>query len=172
MVICSHLFHFALVLVPSLYPRFACPEKAAGAGSGVDALGGEAAFVSKGYLTLFIAPPPSFAPAPFEVMCVSVVAIQWLLVGGSTKGSTVHFCRFADPPPPSPVKMHLCLTVECITSGLHLSVFNYVTPPLPPVVYGRPTPKPVRTPGSSQRHISSAVVAPPLVFESEACLEV
>ena len=27
------------------------------------------------------------------------------------------------PAPPPPVQMHLCLTVECITSGLHLSVF-------------------------------------------------
>ena len=29
------------------------------------------------------------------------------------------------PPPPAllRIKMHLCLTVECITSGLHLSVF-------------------------------------------------
>ena len=29
---------------------------------------------------------------------------------------------YADRPPPPPL-VHLCLTVECITSGLHLSVF-------------------------------------------------
>ena len=28
--------------------------------------------------------------------------------------------------------MHLCLTVECITSGLHLSVFLIRSPPPPP----------------------------------------
>ena len=28
--------------------------------------------------------------------------------------------------------MHLCLTVECITSGLHLSVFELGHPPPPP----------------------------------------
>ena len=30
--------------------------------------------------------------------------------------------------------MHLCLTMECITSGLHLSVFLIRSPPPPPLI--------------------------------------
>ena len=31
--------------------------------------------------------------------------------------------KLLDPRTPPPPQQHLCLTVECITSGLHLSVF-------------------------------------------------
>ena len=47
---------------------------------------------------------------------------------GAAKGKqsdTEALCQPPNPPPPRIIftVRHLCLTVECITSGLHLSVF-------------------------------------------------
>ena len=61
--------------------------------------------------------------------------------------------------------MHLCLTVECIASGLHLSVFWLGSTPLRPFLphpLPRPSPHSFRTPCPSPPPIPSALPAPAL----------
>ena len=61
--------------------------------------------------------------------------------------------------------MHLCLTVECITSGLHLSVFELGHHP--PLSRPAPSPAPCNPPPSGCRHFLHKKTTP---INEVACL--
>ena len=68
---------------------------------------------SSGPLSPSAPPPPPTHPR--HIAPLSQRAWPWTPV--------VLRLRFMEHPHPPHTTLHLCLTVECITSGLHLSVF-------------------------------------------------